>query len=93
LTREEAEALSLTALAFLASDGPRLVRFLQLTGLEPEALRAQAGEPETLIAVYDHLLGDQSLLLVFASEAGVAPEQIEDARRLLSGNNNPGVWL
>lgn len=92
LTREQAEALSLMALAFLAGDGARLVRFLQLTGLEPDELRTRAGEAETLTAVLDHLLGDQTLLLVFASEAAVAPEQIEEARRLLSGNSNPGVW-
>ncbi len=45
------------------------------------------------MAVLDHLMGDQSLLLVFASAAGVAPERIEEARRLISGNSNAGDWL
>lgn len=92
-TKDDAGTLALKALGFLASDEARIMRFLRLTGLEPEQLRAQAGETETLIAVLDHLMGDQSLLFVFAAEEGVKPERIETARALLSGVNNPGVWL
>jgi hypothetical protein len=93
LTREDAEALALNSLAFLASDEARLTRFLQLTGLTPEALRHQAGDPSTLSSVLDYVLSDQSLLLVFASEAGIPPERVEDARALVSGIDNPKVWL
>lgn len=93
LTREDAEALGLNALAFLASDGARLTRFLQLTGLTPDDLRSVAGEPSTLGAVLDHLLGDQTLLMVFTAEAGIQPETVETARALITGHRDPGVWL
>lgn len=93
LTMDDAIALALKGLTFLASDGPRLTRFLRLTGMEPDDLRAQAGEDATLIAVLDHLLSDQSLLLVFAAEIPVPPERVEQARVLLAGSSSQGVWL
>ena len=83
---EDAEKLGLEALAFLAEDAPRLGRFLALTGIGPDELRAAAGAgaPETLLAVLDHLLGDESLLLVFAASHGVRPETIVPAREALA---------
>lgn len=72
----EAEAIAAQALAFLAEDGPRLVRFLGLTGIDIPTLRARAGSREVLTAVLDHLSGDESLLLVFAAEAKLAPETV-----------------
>lgn len=93
LTRDEADVLALKALTFLASDDQRLVRFLRLTGLDTNDLRLRAGEPAILAAVMDHLLADQTLLLVFAADAGVRPETVEEARAVLSGIDNPGVWL
>jgi Protein of unknown function (DUF3572) len=35
--------------------------------------------------VLDHLLGDQTLLLVFAESEDLAPEQVARARRALPG--------
>lgn len=81
---EEAAALALAALAFLAEDTPRLGRFLALTGLGPDQLRALADTPETLLAVLDHLLADESLLLVFAASKGVPPEAVAAARAALA---------
>jgi Protein of unknown function (DUF3572) len=81
---ETAEAIGLTALAFVAEDGARLGQFLSLTGLSPDQLRNEANAPHTLQAVLDHLAEDESLLLVFAASARCAPEQIEPARALLA---------
>ncbi len=83
MSQGDAETLALQILAFLAEDRRRLERFLALTGLRAEALQTNAGETETLLAVTQHLLDDESLLLVFASQAGVAPEHIAEAHRLL----------
>lgn len=85
---EAAQSIALTALAFLAEDGERLSRFLTLTGMSPAELRAAAGAPETLAAVLDHVLGDESLLLVFSASKSVAPETIAPARALLAGSTN-----
>jgi len=83
LDRDDSETLALRALAFLAEDARRLTRFLSLTGLDPADLMAAAGTAPVQVAALDHLLGDESLLMVFAGNAGVAPETIAAARALL----------
>ena len=62
---DRAELIGVSALLFLAGDTDRLVRFLTLTGLGPAELRAEARSPRILAAVLEHLLQDESLLLVF----------------------------
>ncbi len=84
LKLDEAEIIGLKALAFLAEDETRLGRFLALTGLTGAELSAQAGKPETLWAVLDHLAGDESMLLVFAAAASLPPERIGEAIELLA---------
>ena len=79
-----AEAVGLAALAFLAEDRARLDRFLSLTGLPLERLRAEAGEPATLAAVLEHLLADESLLMVFAASSRFSPDDIAPAAASLS---------
>lgn len=82
---ENAEAIGLAALVFLTEDGERLGRFLSETGLSPSALGNAAGTPHTLAAVLDHLLADESLLMVFAAGAGIDPAEILPARFVLVG--------
>ena len=79
-----AEAIALSALAFLASDMARLGRFLALTGVGPAELRSAAGTPTLQAAVLDHLLNDESMLLVFSSEQNVDPQRIGFAHALLA---------
>jgi Protein of unknown function (DUF3572) len=79
----EAEQLALQALTFLAEDGERLVRFLSLTGMTPQSLKAEAGEPHMLAAVLGYLLEDEPLLLVFSSMKGIDPATIDPAHVLL----------
>jgi hypothetical protein len=81
---EQAQSIALTALVFLAEDASRLSRFLALTGIGPEELRAGADTRQMLGAVLDHLLGDESLLLVFSAAKSVPPEAIAPARALLA---------
>lgn len=83
--REAAETVALKALAFLASDGERLGRFLALTGTGPDELRAAAREPGMLVGVLDHLMQDETLLMVFAAEEGLKPESVAAAHHALSG--------
>lgn len=80
-----AETIALSALAFLATDRRRLGRFLALTGLGPDELKEKARSPRILAAVLNHLLQDESLLLVFAASHGIAPELIGPAGALLEG--------
>ena len=82
---QDAELIALKALGFLASDGERLGRFLALTGIAPQDIRAAAAEPAFLLGILDHLRGDQSLLLEFTSSEGIDPARIDAASHLLSG--------
>lgn len=88
MTAEEAEAVAAQGLAFLAEEPARFARFLALTGLSVNGLRANAGSPEVLRAVLEHLAGDESLLLVFAAGARVAPETVGEAIAVLQRAGN-----
>lgn len=81
--RDEAEALAVDALTFLAEDAETLGRFLSATGLGPETLRAAASEPGFLAAVLEYLMGDEALLLVFAERRRIRPTLIAAARHAL----------
>jgi len=83
LTLEAAEGIAAQGLAFLAEDSARFSRFLAVTGLTPDQIHAQVQTPEFLAAVLEHLVGDESLLLVFAANASVAPETVAPALALL----------
>lgn len=82
---EEAEVIALKALEFLASEPERLVRFLDLTGSSIDVIRSSAASPAFLGGVLDHLLGDQTLLLLFAAHEGLPPEDLQRLRRHLPG--------
>ena len=85
MDREAAETVAAQGLAFLAEDPARLHQFLHATGLEPADLRARAGMPDMLLAVLEHISGDESLLLVFTQARKIAPERIGHAVALLQG--------
>jgi hypothetical protein len=83
--REQAEALAIQALSFIAGESDRFGRFLAVTGMGPGDLRAAAREPLFLAGVLDHIASDETLLLVFAAEAKVKPQDIMRAREALAG--------
>ena len=78
--REAAEMLAIQALAFIAEDPGKLSRFLGMTGIPHEEVRAAAGEPGFLAGVLEHMLADESLLVAFADSAGIDPAVIARAR-------------
>lgn len=88
MRREAAESLAVQALGFLAGEPERLARFLALTGIGPDRIRAAAASPGFLAGVLDHLASEDALVTAFAAEAGVKPEEIERARRVLGS----GEW-
>jgi hypothetical protein len=83
ISRDDAETLGLEALGFLAAEEARLAAFLKATGLSLADIREQAASPEFLAGVFDFLLSDDSLLLVFAGHKGIDPNVIGVARRAL----------
>ena len=82
--QEAAEQLAIAALAFIAGQPERLGRFLALTGIGPESIRAAAREPGFLLGVLDHVAGDEALLTTFARESGFDPLDVARAREALA---------
>nr|WP_321444263.1 DUF3572 domain-containing protein [uncultured Cohaesibacter sp.] len=80
---ETAEAIAIKALGFLSADPDLMGRFLALSGLDPADLREIASEASFLAAILDFLLTDDSLLLAFASNNGLTPEEVVTAKARL----------
>lgn len=71
---EDAQAVALKALTFLAGDEALLSRFVTLTGCGLDDIKARLADNGFLAAVLDFLLADEPSLLAFAEAEGLAPE-------------------
>jgi len=80
-----AEALAVTALAFIAGEPERLGRFLAMSGIGPDSIRAAAREPQFLLGVLDYLAANEPLLIAFAAENVIPPNAVMDARDTIAG--------
>jgi hypothetical protein len=78
------EDVALKGFLFLAVDPERARRFAAETGLGRENLRAAAESPDILNGVLDYLAGNESLLLAFTENCGVALDNFERAHAALS---------
>lgn len=76
----DAETLGLAALAATLSDDRRAERFLALTGLSPDGIRAALGERSLLAACLVFLEAHEPDLLVVAEAIGTTPERLVEAR-------------
>lgn len=75
--------MAIQALTFIAEEPERLGRFLATTGIGADQIRAAAHEEGFLAGVLDHMLGDESLLIAFATKAGIDPAAVGRARNAL----------
>ena len=75
--------LSLAALAATLGDDRRAQRFLDLTGIGTDELRARAGEPELLAALLRFLEGHEPDLVAVAETLGCKPADLVQARQRL----------
>lgn len=76
---DETAALALGALGFILSDDRRAQRFLDLTGLDADGLRAALSEEETHRAIIDFLCAHEPDLIAAADSLGVSPEALRRA--------------
>jgi hypothetical protein len=79
----DAQAIALLALATAISDERRAKRFLDLTGIGTDELRARAGEPALLAALLRFLEAHEPDLLAVAEALDMKPEALVAARREL----------
>ncbi|WP_347717096.1 DUF3572 family protein [Sphingomonas sp.] len=82
-TNEDAAALALRALAATLNEPRRAERFLALTGLDADQLRARLGEPSLLGAVIAFLESHEPDLVAVANDIGSSPLALIEARRSL----------
>lgn len=79
----------MAALAFIAADGERLVRFLAETGLSPATLREAAGRKDFGAGVLEYIMSDEPLLIAFAAAQQLDPRHVVSAYAILSPPGDP----
>ena len=72
--RDDAEALAVSALAFLAA-----------TGIGPAEIRAAARQPGFLAGVLEYIASDERLAAAFTRDAGCQPADLAKAHAALGG--------
>ena len=76
----DAEAIALAALSATLTDERRARRFLDLTGLDVNELRARAGDRQLLAALLGFLEAHEPDLVDVAQTIGIEPEMLISAR-------------
>mgnify|MGYP002777048789 CR=1 FL=1 len=84
-------ALALTALAWILADEPRAERFLGLTGLTPDGLRARLTAPATLAAILGFLMMHESDLVSCAAAIDSDPAALAAASARLDRLSDQGT--
>ena len=79
-----AKTLALAALGWILQDGDRAERYLSLTGLDPDALRAGLDDPSVLGSALEFLANHEPDLIRAAEALAVTPEELIEMRRILS---------
>jgi len=82
-------ALALAALAATLGCERRAQRFIDLTGIGTDELRARAAEPALLAAALRFLEAHEPDLVSVSAELGVEPNDLVEARRQLEGEGTP----
>jgi Protein of unknown function (DUF3572) len=80
---ENAKAIAVEALGWLAGEPERLGRFIALSGLGPDNLRQAASAPGFLAAILNYLGSNESLLVAFSAESGRLPGDVARAAEAL----------
>ncbi|MEQ1939083.1 DUF3572 domain-containing protein [Mesorhizobium sp. CN5-321] len=81
--REQAEAVAVRALGFIAADPDLLPRFLAITGIEASAVRRAAAEPGFLAGVLQFVLAHEPTLMRFCEETATPPADVGQAMKAL----------
>jgi hypothetical protein len=82
-TPNDSASLALAALAATFGDARRAQRFIELTGIGTDELRARAGDADLLAALIRFLEAYEPDLVAVAEELGVSPDLLVQARRQL----------
>lgn len=87
LQTQDAEAIAVSALAFIAGDPDLLGRFLALSGIDAGSIRTAAREPGFLSGVLAFIAAHEPTLLAFCAASAIEAPQVMRAMRELPGGD------
>lgn len=82
-TLVDADQVAIDALGYIASEPDLMKRFLDLTGIEADGIRAAAAEPGFFVGVLDFMLANERDLEDYHHRTGTPPETPSIAREKL----------
>lgn len=85
MQNETSDIVALRAFTFIMENDDLRERFLALTGLDVENLRATLSSPSTLASILEFLISHEPDLIEAASAQKLNPEQLVAAWRDLGG--------
>jgi hypothetical protein len=74
--RGDAESVAIQVLNFIVADVDRIVQFLNVTGLQPETIRASATASHFLLGVLEYVAKDDELLGAIDEDLKIRPATI-----------------
>ncbi len=84
----DSSIIALQLIAFIVSDDERLDRFTALSGIGLSDLQDGAQDQVFLGFMFDYALQDEALILEFAREHEIPPQNLVNARRHFPGAND-----
>lgn len=87
MTTDHAQAVALRAAAFIFSEDELRDRFVALSGVGVEDIRARIEEQAFLASLLEFLMGHEPDLMAFASYSDEKPDTIVKAWRALGGGD------
>ena len=79
-----AKTLALAALGWILQDGERAERYLDLTGLDPDALRAGLDDPALLGSALEFLANYEPDLIRASEALAITPEELIAQKTVLN---------
>ncbi|GGE00248.1 hypothetical protein GCM10011390_18820 [Aureimonas endophytica] len=80
----DADEIGIQALMFVASHDDLMNRFLDLSGLQADGVRAAAADPSFFVSLLDFILAREEDVIDLASQLRVRPQLIGQARNVLA---------
>lgn len=77
--------LALQVFVYIAGHEDYLLEFLQHSGVTPQTARRDLAQPEMMGAILDFLLANETVLVGFCKQEGIAPQEIWRHRGALPG--------
>lgn len=85
MTQHSSEIIALQALGYIMNEDDLRDRFIALTGLDPDALRATLDQQGTLASILEFLISHEPDLVAAAQAQDRSPDALVSAWRSLGG--------